>query len=133
MARKNNIYYNDDRYKIEEANRIENENRIEALENIVEKHTRTERHLENHSDITSSKKLSEAIVKQSEREANIDSLESKILNDGQRSTTQFEGLEKNYDFAKGYMENNKDHMNQESLNNMNKRQQNRRDVMNELT
>ena len=112
MARNNNIYYNDDRYKIEEANRLE------VLENIVENHTRTERHLENHSDITSSKKLSEAIVKQCERESNIDSLEAKILNNGKRDPnqiTQINGLEKNYTFAKGYMENNKDHMNQESL------------------
>jgi len=132
MARNNNIYYNDDRYKIEEANRLENANRIEVLENIVENHTRTERHLENHSDITSSKKLSEAIIKQSERESNIDSLEAKILNDGQRDPTQIESLEKNYAFAKGYIENNKDHMSQESLDNMNKRQQNRREEMNEL-
>lgn len=135
MTRNNNIYYNDDRYKIEEANRIETVNRIEALENIVKNHTRTEKHLEKHSDITSSEKLSEVIVKQCERESNIDSLEAKILNNGQRNlnqTDQIIGLEKNYTFASGYIENNKDNMNQESLNNMNKKQQNRRDEMNEL-
>ena len=98
----------------------------------MQNHTRTERHLEKHSDITSCEKLSEAIVKQSERESNIELLEAKILNDGQRDPNQLEGLEKNYAFAKGYIENNKDHMNQESLDNMNKRQQNRRDEMNEL-
>lgn len=138
MSHNNNFYNNDDRYKIEKANRLEdinrqeNINRIEALENIVQNHTRTERHLEKHSDITSSKKLSESIVKQNERESNIELLEAKILNDGQRDPNQLVGLEKNYAFAKGYIENNKDHMNQDSLNNMNKKQQNRRDEMNEL-
>lgn len=126
MARNNHIYYNEDRYKIEEANRIE------QLENIVENHTRTERHLEQHTDTASLKNLSDAIIKQSERESNIELLEAKILNDGQRHPSQIEGLEKNYAFAKGYLDHNKDHMNQEDRDNMNEKQQNRRDEMNEL-
>ena len=53
MARNNNIYNNEDRYKIEEANRIE------ALENIVRNHTRTKEFIENHSDKIFSKEMNE--------------------------------------------------------------------------
>ncbi|MBU3159453.1 hypothetical protein KPL37_06755 [Clostridium frigoris] len=47
MDHNNNIYYNDDRYKIEEANRLEV--------------------LENHSYVISSEKINKAIVKQKNR------------------------------------------------------------------
>ena len=123
----NNIYNNEDRYKIEKANRIE------ALENIIQNHTRTERHLEKFSDINSLEKYSNTIIKQVSREDNIENLEEKILNNGQRSSDNIEDLEKNYNFAKGYMEHNKDHMNPQALKNMEERQQNRRAEMNELT
>ncbi|MCB2293383.1 hypothetical protein LGK95_07595 [Clostridium algoriphilum] len=126
MANTKNIYNNEDRYKIEKANRIE------ALENIVENHTRTERHLERHADIASSQNLSNAIVKQVAREDNIGNLEDKIVNGGQRDSDQSETLEKNYTFAKGYIEHNKDHMDPLALKNMEERQQNRRDEMTEL-
>ncbi|HEY8803821.1 MAG TPA: hypothetical protein VIM42_01715 [Clostridium sp.] len=127
MADNNNIYNNEDRYKVEKANRIE------VLENIVENHTRTERHLERYSDIASSENLSNAIVKQVAREDNIENLENKIVSGGQNDSNQAEGLEKNYTFAKGYMDHNKDHMDPQSLKNMEERQQNRKDEMNELT
>ena len=123
----NNIYNNEDRYKIEKANRIE------ALENIIQNHTRTERHLEKFSDINSLDKYTNTIVKQVTREDNIENLENKILNNGQRDSDNIEGLEKNYNFAKGYIEHNKDHMNSQVLKNMEERQQNRKDEMNELT
>ncbi|MBU3179704.1 hypothetical protein [Clostridium psychrophilum] len=123
----NNIYNNEDRYKIEKANRIE------ALENIIQNHTRTERHLEKFSDINSLEKYSNTIIKQVSREDNIENLEEKILNNGQRNSANIEELEKNYNFAKGYINHNKDHMDPQALKNMEERQQNRRAEMNELT
>ena len=127
MIDNNNIYYNEDRNKIEKANRLE------ALENMVENHTRTERHLEQYSNISSLEKYSESIIKQSEREGNIEILESKILSGGQKQSNELDGLQKNYALAKGYMENNRDHMDYESLKNMQVKQQNRRDEINELS
>ena len=55
MARNNNIYYNEDRYKIEEANKIE------ALENIVENNAKTKELIVNRSNKTLSKKMNEFI------------------------------------------------------------------------
>jgi len=127
MVNNRDIYNNEDRYKIEKANRIE------ALENIIENHTRTERHLERHSDIATSQNLSNAIIKQVAREDNIENLEDKIVSGGQKHYDQSEDLEKNYTFAKGYIEHNKEHMNPQALENMEEKQQNRRDEMNGLT
>jgi len=127
MPGSKDIYNNEDRYYIEKANRIE------ALENILENHTRTERHLERHSDIASSENLSNAIIKQVAREDNIGDLENKIISGGQRDSDQSQSLEKNYTFAKGYIEHNKDHMDPQALKNMEEKQQNRRDEMCGLT
>ncbi|WP_291633120.1 hypothetical protein [Clostridium sp.] len=125
MAR--NIYYDNERNKLEKANRIE------ALENIVESRSRTERHLKDHSAISSSKKVNEAREKQSQREDNIEILKNKIVSGGQTHYNESEGLEKNYAFAKGYMEHNEDHINEGALENMKEKQQNRRDKMTGLS
>lgn len=125
--------YDKDSHLRTEGNTIEETKRIEELENLVEKHTRTERHLEQHSDIASSKRVHEAKEKQEKREDSIEALEQKIINGDQIHHDESEGLEKNYIFAKGYMEHNSQHMDPESLENMKEKQQNRRDKMNELT
>jgi hypothetical protein len=127
MARNKNKYDPDERSTIEKVNRIE------ELENIVETHTRTERHLEQHSDIASPERIREAREKQAEREDNIEILEDKIVTGARTDNNEAEGLERNYTFAKGYMEHNKDHMDPEALENMKEKQENRRDKMTELS
>jgi len=124
MPRNKDKYVNEDRDKIEKANRIE------ELENLVESHTRTERHLEEHADISSPEKISQAREKQAEREDNIEILKNKIVSGQQTYSNETEGLEKNYTFAKGYMDHNKENMDLEALENMKEKQQNRRDRMN---
>jgi len=88
--------------------------------------------LERYSDIATSENLSNAIIKQVAREYNIENLEDKIVSGVQSDSDQSESLEKNYTFAKGYMEHNKDHMDPQALKNMEEKQQNRKDEMNEL-
>lgn len=127
MPRNKNNYIIEDREKIEKANRIE------ELENLVESHTRTERHLEEHSDISSPEKINEARRKQADREYNIEILEDKIETGVQTHSIESEGLVKNYTFTKGYMEHNGEHMDIHALENMKEKQQNRRDKMDGLT
>ena len=124
--------YDKDSHLRTEGNTIEETKRIEELESLVEKHTRTERHLEQHSDITSSKRVHEAKEKQAKREDSIEALKEKIINGDQIHHDESEGLERNYIFAKGYMEHNSQHMDPESLEKMKEKQQNRRDKMDEL-
>lgn len=115
-----------------EGNSNEETNRLEELEHLVESHTRTERHLEQHSDIASSKSVHAARDKQAERKASIKTLEEKIIRGNHVHHDESEGLEKNYIFAKGYLDHNSEHMDSKSLENMKEKQQNRRDKMDEL-
>lgn len=57
----------------------------------------------------------------------------KIESVEQQRSDELKGLEKNYKLAKGYMNNNADHMDSEALENMKENQQNRRDKIDELT
>jgi hypothetical protein len=58
--------------------------RLDALESLVEAHTRTERHLEQHSDIASKEQIEHAKGIQKKREEQIDNLEN-ILATGQHN------------------------------------------------
>ena len=115
-----------------ESNINEEANRLDELEHLVESHTRTERHLEQHSDIASPESVHEAKDKQAEREASIKALEEKIISGNHVHHDESECLEKNYTFAKGYLNHNSEHMDPKSLENMKEKQQNRRDTMEEL-
>lgn len=115
---------------------IETENRIEELINVVENHTRTERHLEQHleqhSDISSPKQLSNAKYIQQVRAENIDNLKNKIVYSDGGPTNEKENISKNIEFASGYIRHNKDHMNEDQLENMLEKQENRHQKLNEL-
>lgn len=110
----------------------ETENRIEELVNVVENHTRTERHLEQHSDISSSEQLSNTQNIQQIREDNINNLKNKIVYNDGGPTEEKENIKKNIEFTNGYIRHNKDHMNQNQLQNMLEKQENRHEKLNEL-
>lgn len=111
---------------------IETENRIEELINAVENHTRTEIHLEQHSDISSPKQLSNAKHIQQVRAENIDNLKNKIVYNDGGPTNEKENIRKNIEFANGYIRHNKDHMNKQQVENMLEKQENRHQKLNEL-
>jgi len=96
--------------------------------NTVERHTRTERHLEQYSHIGDPYFKEEARKKQSVREKQIVDLKGNILGDTDKLSNeeQFENLVNNYESAEGYINHNIESMDQEQLDNMEKRQANRR-------
>lgn len=105
--------------------------KVDNLINIVENHTRTERHLEQYSDIGDPRHKENAREKQNLREKQIDELKDQLTGNEQNGPTQKEQLEledvkENYEFGEGYIESNKDHMSQEDLQNLEKRQENRK-------
>ncbi len=100
---------------------------LNNLENLVEKHTRTERHLEQYSEIGSKENKDNAREKQTIREHEIQNLENKIL-EGENSQTiseQINNISDNYKSTHRYMEQNYDKIPQENWDNMNKKQDNR--------
>ena len=108
----------------------ERESRINEMINLVEKHTRTERHLEQHSDISSPKHIEHAQRLQNIREENISNLKDKIVYGDGGPTNEKENIIKNMKFTGGYIKNNLGSMNDEQMENMKKAQVNRQDSLN---
>ena len=104
------------------------ERQLENLENLVENHTRTERHLEQYSHIGDKDKKDNAREKQEIREQQILELENKILglDSNEIPEVQLENLKQRYESIERYIENNKDTMPQDMLEQLEEKQNNRR-------
>ena len=103
------------------------EKQLDNLINLVEKHTRTERHLEQYSHIGNPENKENARRIQDIREEQIDELKDKIkgVNETQTRQEQLENVIDKYINAQGYIFNNEDNMSEEQLNNMERKQDNR--------
>jgi hypothetical protein len=124
---------NKDRQK--EAEQRENARRVDQLINLVENKTRTERHLEQHSDIGDPDRLDHAHEVQHDRENQIEDIKNAIVyGDNTKNDTQdqLQSLEKNYTFSQGYIDHNADHMDPKALQNLEKKQEHRKEQMDQL-
>ena len=109
--------------------------KLDNLINIVENHTRTERHLEQYSEIGNPENKERAREKQDLREKQIDTLKQQIIGNepnGPTKQEQMENLKENYQFGEGYIKSNRNHMNQIDLENLKRRQENRKTQMENL-
>lgn len=112
------------------AQQRENERRIDDLINLVENKTRTERHLEQHSDIGDPDRLPHVYEVQNAREEQIQNLKNAIVygeNAKNDTQDQLKSLKKNYTFAEGYVKHNADHMDPQALENLKEKQKNRKE------
>lgn len=105
----------------------ENKRRIEQLENLVEVHTRTERHLEQHSDIASEEQLERAKELQRIREEEIEKLENIIAYGENYDNDELKNVQKNYEYTQGYINHNIDHMDEETLKKTLEKQEHRKE------
>jgi hypothetical protein len=116
-----------------EVKGIENERRVDHLINLVEKQTRTQRHLEEHSDISHSqenidheKKINE------ERQDEIDNLKN-ILSYGENCNNNHkDNTEKRLLYSEGYLNHNADHMDEGSFKNAKVKQEHRKEQLDQL-
>lgn len=106
--------------------------RLDQLENLIEKHTRTERHLEQHSDIASPEAIAHADEIQNEREQEIDNLKNVIAHGKHVNVDETANLQRNYEFTKGYLDENSDRMDNETLQRTKEKQEHRKDQLNNL-
>lgn len=113
---------------MENFDKEKKEKQLNNLINITEKHTRTERHLEQYSHIGSKENKENARRKQELREKQIEDLKSAIKEDDdiQTQEEQLENLKNRYISTTGYIKHNKDRMNEEMLENLEKKQENRK-------
>jgi hypothetical protein len=109
------------------------ERRVDHLINLVEKQTRTERHLEEHSDISSSpENLEHAKRVNEEREDEIQNLKN-ILSHGENYNNDYkENTEKRLRYAEGYLNHNSDHMNDQAFKNAKAKQEHRKEQLDQL-
>ena len=107
---------------------------VDNLINLVERHTRTERHLEQYSKIGDPKFKEMAEDKQKIREEQIESLKGKLTGESDKISAEkhFENLVENYENSAGYVKNNGDNMSKDDLQNIYKKQSNRREQMQNL-
>jgi hypothetical protein len=108
----------------------QNENRVNQLINTVENYTRTERHLEQHSDIGNPERLERAADVQSQRKSEIDHLKDSIVYGVECSDNKLHNLRENYDDTEEYISHYGSKMAEEDLKNINKKQENRLDTLN---
>ena len=110
------------------------ERQLDNLTNLVENHTRTKRHLEQYSEIGDPEFKNMAREKQEKREENIYKLKKEILDEeeGQTLEEQIENLHDNYEAAQRYIDVNKHTMAPRDLQNLQEKQQHRKEQMENL-
>jgi len=103
--------------------------KIDNLINLVENHTRTERHLEQYSNIGKPEFKKQARDKQDIREKQIDELKYQLCGSEKCAPTakeQIEDIKENYELGKQYYERYKENMSEEDLQNLQRKQENRK-------
>lgn len=109
-------------------NNKKKDRQLDNLINLVENHTRTKRHLEQYSHIGDKDNKEHAREIQEIREEQIEDLRDKLNGnaDIQTREEQIENLERRYELTEGYIKNNKENMNDETLQNLEEKQEKRR-------
>jgi len=91
---------------MENNNQEKNERKLDNIINIVENHTRTERHLEQYSDISTPENKQRAMEKQALREKQIQELKGQIIGEKEnKQDYELEDLKENYKIGIEYYEN----------------------------
>lgn len=103
------------------------ERQLDNLTNLVENHTRTERHLEQYSEIGRKENKDNARKLQGVRENEIQNLKTNIIKDGFETTEeQINNIAENYKNTQRYMEDNYERIPEDRWENMEKKQENRK-------
>ncbi|NLL00620.1 MAG: hypothetical protein GX271_08165 [Clostridiales bacterium] len=110
---------------------VENEGRINHLVNLIEKSTRTQRHLEEHSDISNSpENIQHAKEIQEERKNQIENLKNIIAyGDNNSKDKHMKNTEKRFLYTEGYLNNNADRMDEETFKKAKEKQEHRKEQL----
>lgn len=113
-------------------NSSENERRLDHLVNLVERQTRTERHLEESSDISSPENIQHAKEIQGVRQKEIDNIKNIIVNREHSNNDQEKNVKKRYKYTEGYIKHNEDTMDETTLENTKIKQEHRKEQIDSL-
>lgn len=113
--------------------KLANERRVDALMKISNRYVRTQRHLEENSDIASLEQLKHSFKIQDEREARMENLKNIIAYGKHDQVDEVDNLRKNMEFSEHYLEHHKDHMDEDTLKNSIEKQEHRKDQLDSLS
>ncbi|NLX77544.1 MAG: hypothetical protein GXZ01_09310 [Clostridiaceae bacterium] len=113
--------------------KMANERRIEELLNINNRYVRTERHLEQHSDIADPESIRHSEEIQNERLQQMENLKNIIAYGEHPQEDQVENLKRNLEYTDGYLNHNADRMDKETLEKTLEKQEHRKEQLDFLS
>ena len=119
---------------MENSDQNKKERQLDNLINIVENHTRTERHLEQYSNMGNRDNKEHARKIQEVRENEIEDLKNKLngKDDIQTPDEQLENLKEKYLKTNEYIRNNRENMTDDMLQHMGEKQHKRKSQIDNL-
>jgi hypothetical protein len=115
-----------------EEQKMANERRIDELLNISNRYVRTERHLEQHSDISDPGNIENSKRVQDERIEQMNNLKNIIAYGEHEQEDQVANLQRNLEYTDGYINHNAEHMDIETLENTLRKQEHRKEQLDSL-
>jgi len=109
-----------------------NARRIDQLIDVVEKHTRTERHLEQNLGMSNIHDVKHTLKVQEEREHEIENLKNIIAYGKHEGINDFKNLSRNYSFSENYLNHYEGRMDSDTLEKTKTKQENRKMQMEAL-
>jgi len=109
--------------------KLANERRIEQLLKINNRYVRTQRHLEQNSDIASLDQLKHSFEIQKEREEQMENLINIIAHGKHEQVDPVENLKRNLEYTEHYLEHHSGHMDEELLQRTREKQEHRKEQL----
>lgn len=109
--------------------KMANERRVEELLNINNRYVRTQRHLEQYSNISNPDNLRHARKIQEEREEEMENLKDIIAYGRQGEDEQVDNIESNLQYTDGYLDNHASRMDEFTLDKSMEKQSHRREQL----
>lgn len=113
--------------------KMANERRINELLNISNRYVRTERHLEQHSDIADPENIKHSERIQNERLQQMENIKNIIAYGEHQQEDQVENLRRNLEYTDGYINHNADKMDKETLEKTLEKQEHRKEQLDFLS
>lgn len=106
-----------------------NERRIEALLEINNRYVRTERHLEQNSDISRLDQIKHSLEVQDERKERMENLKNIIVHGQHEEVDEQQRIKRNIEYTDHYLQHHSDHMDKETLKKTEEKQEHRKEQL----
>jgi len=106
--------------------KLANERRIEELLRLDNRYVRTQRHLEENSDIASLDQMKHSFEIQDEREERMENLKNIIAYGKHDQMDEVDNLKRNMEYTEHYIQRHKEHMDEATLENSRAKQEHRK-------